>query len=165
MKTITLAATAGFCLTATPASAQDALTAEAFVEKAALSNSFEIATSDLAVDEADDDAVEDFARQMLADHARAGEELAAVLEAEGMEMPPTALPPEKAQRLAELEEADDEAFDRLYVTIQLQAHEEAVALFSGYAQDGENAALKDFATRTLPVLEQHLQHVQQLAAR
>lgn len=165
MKTVAIVASAALCLAAGGASAQSALTAEDFVQQAVVANGFEIATSDLADDEADNDAVEDFAEQMLADHGKAGEDLAAVLKAEGMEMPSAALPPDKAAKLQQLEEADDEAFDALYVAIQLEAHEEAVALFSGYAEGGDNEALKAFAARTLPVLEGHLRHVRELAGQ
>jgi hypothetical protein len=43
-------------------------------------------------------------------------------------------------------------FDRAYDQMQLQAHEEAVALFSDYARNGDNTDLKTWAAQTLPHL-------------
>ena len=50
-----------------------------------------------------------------------------------------------------------------YVQAQVKAHQEAVQLFQSYASNGDNAPLKQFASNTLPTLQKHLQHVQDLA--
>ena len=41
-------------------------------------------------------------------------------------------------------------------------HQAAVDLFRAYAQSGDNAELKQWASRTLPSLEEHLREAQQL---
>jgi predicted outer membrane protein len=43
------------------------------------------------------------------------------------------------------------------------AHQEAVALFTSYSQNGDVPQLAQFAGATLPVLEMHLEHVQSLS--
>jgi len=48
------------------------------------------------------------------------------------------------------------------VKLQTQAHVEAVALFSDYAQNGPSGPLKAFATKTLPELKTHSAMVQRL---
>jgi putative membrane protein len=48
--------------------------------------------------------------------------------------------------------------------MQTQAHKEAVALFSAYANSGDDPAMKEFAKKTLPVLQMHERHVKDLAA-
>ncbi|MER9977598.1 DUF4142 domain-containing protein [Mesorhizobium sp. M0085] len=48
--------------------------------------------------------------------------------------------------------------------MQTQAHKEAVALFSAYANSGDDPATKEFAKKTLPVLQMHERHVKDLAA-
>jgi putative membrane protein len=46
--------------------------------------------------------------------------------------------------------------------MQVSAHKDAVSLFERYAQGGDNAKLKDWATKTLPALQHHLQLAQQM---
>jgi putative membrane protein len=48
---------------------------------------------------------------------------------------------------------------------QLTAHQEAVSMFTSYAQSGQDQALVAFARQTLPKLRRHLATVQRLAGR
>jgi putative membrane protein len=47
--------------------------------------------------------------------------------------------------------------------MQVQAHEEAVALFAEYAKTGDNSDLKSWAARTLPHLREHLAMAKKLS--
>ncbi|WMT92885.1 DUF4142 domain-containing protein [Pelagibacterium sp. H642] len=42
-----------------------------------------------------------------------------------------------------------------YIQAQVMAHEEAVALSEGFSTEGEESALRNFATETLPMLQMH----------
>ncbi len=65
-----------------------------------------------------------------------------------MEAPPPYVLDQKHQMmLGELQEASDAEFEKLYVDMQVTAHEEAVALFRSYAADGENEALRALPRR------------------
>jgi putative membrane protein len=44
----------------------------------------------------------------------------------------------------------------------VSAHKDAVDLFERYAKGGENAKLKDWAGKTLPALQRHLEMAQTL---
>src|SRR3954451_1659906 len=46
--------------------------------------------------------------------------------------------------------------------MQLDGHQKAVALFESYAQNGDNAQLKQFAQQTAPTLREHLQQITQI---
>jgi len=46
--------------------------------------------------------------------------------------------------------------------MQVQAHQEAVDLFTKYSQSGDNPDLKQWATKILPDLKEHLRMAQQL---
>ena len=70
--------------------------------------------------------------------------------------------PKHTQMLEQLRNASGDQFDRLYATIQVQAHQEAVSLFQNYAQNGDNPQLKQWAQKTLPDLQKHLQEAQKL---
>jgi putative membrane protein len=46
--------------------------------------------------------------------------------------------------------------------MQVSAHRDAVSLFERYAKGGDNADLKDWAGKTLPALQHHLEMAQGL---
>jgi len=53
-------------------------------------------------------------------------------------------------------------FDATYGAMQVQAHQEAVAMFAAYAQGGSNPAMRTFAQQALPSLQHHLAVAQSL---
>lgn len=134
-----------------------------FASRAAVSNLFELETSTMALERQLSAPVLEFAQHMIDDHTMAAQEMMPAAEAEGVEVP-TDLDEAHQQQADELADLDDAAFEQAYVQAQVKAHEEAVALFSQYSASGPEGALKDFATKTLPKLEEHLTHVQELAS-
>lgn len=138
-----------------------------FVTTAGSSNRFEIESSQLALNNTVSDEVKDFAQRMIDDHSRAGEAMKAALDDAGLTAP--AAKPEftnkHAQMLEQLKGAEGEAFGEAYVDMQVQAHNEAVTLFSDYAQSGEEQALVQFAEETLPTLKEHQQHINEIAGQ
>ncbi|MFM9858789.1 DUF4142 domain-containing protein [Pseudoxanthobacter sp. M-2] len=180
MSQIVRLALAGLALSISPALAQtDAIapqnqpvqtqqatpmTAEQFVAAAVPSNLFEIQSSELALQRASTANVQQFAQQMITDHTAAGERLQALLAQNAtVEAPPMSLDPPHEAMLTQLTNATAENFDTTYINLQLQAHEEAVSLFSAYATSGDDPVLRLFAAETLPVLRHHLSEVLILA--
>lgn len=134
---------------------------ESFVATAASSNAFEIRSSELAAQKATQPALKAFATQMIADHKAAAEGLKAA--AAGLSVP-EALAPKHAAMIGLLEGADGAAFDMIYTDMQAGAHAEAVTLFSAFSAHGSEPALKAFAAKTLPTLETHKMHIDQIVA-
>ncbi|PWB81147.1 MAG: hypothetical protein C3F11_16000 [Methylocystaceae bacterium] len=135
--------------------------AKNFIDKVAVSNRFEIYASELALRHAASADVKSFAEQMIDDHRKTGEEFAAVLEKAAIEPPIDALDLAYTGKFIQLRAFGvmgdvDSDFDRSYMLQQLEAHEDAVAVFSDYATSGETPELKAFAMKTLPTLEHHL---------
>jgi hypothetical protein len=81
---------------------------------------------------------------------------------EGAVLPPpaTGIQPSHQEIMDKLSTASGRAFDRADLDAQLNAHKEAVELFSTYAREGDNPELKHFhfAQQMLPTLEEHLKH-------
>lgn len=134
-----------------------------FVKMVSSSNKLEIESSKLAVDKAASPEVKAFAEQMIADHTKAGEEFMVTLKKEGAEPPAAELTPQHRDQLKQLEGAQDQNFDATYVALQQAAHVEAVDLFRSYAEKPDDAALGEFAKKTLPTLEMHLDHAKMLS--
>ena len=46
--------------------------------------------------------------------------------------------------------------------MQTEAHKQAVGRFSNYGKEGDNAALRSFAAKTLPTLQEHYDMVKKI---
>lgn len=132
-----------------------------FVKTVASSNAFEIRSSELAADKAQDPDLKAFASQMIADHTKAAEDLRA---AAGDTPVPNDLAPKHAGMIALLEGAEGAEFDMLYTDMQAGAHAEAVTLFATYAAGAPEGGLKAFAMEALPTLEAHKGHIDGIIA-
>lgn len=132
-----------------------------FVLKAANSNMFEIESSKIAVKRAKDPEVKKFAQQMITDHTKAGSELKSV----AGEMVPKEPDDATKARIEKINAAADDKFDALYVSEQKSAHDEAVGLFTKASEAAEDPALKAFASKTLPTLKEHQEHVKHLNSK
>ena len=139
--------------------ATQATSAAEFVNKAAVSNLFEIQSSQLAQQKSQNNRVREFAQRMVQDHTAAGDRLKAAAQGQNV---PNNLDQQHASALQQLQGASGPDFDRRYVQHQLTGHEETVALFDQFAQSGDHPQLKQFAQQTLPSLREHLQMAQQL---
>jgi len=137
-------------------------TPQAFAERAASSNQFEIQSSQLALERSQSQDVIAFAERMIADHQAAGEKMLVAASSEGL-TPTAQLMPDHQAQLDSLAGSAAEDFDGAYLGAQLAAHNEAVMLFEGYTNQGAEGPLKTFATETLPTLQGHLEEVKPLA--
>jgi putative membrane protein len=61
-----------------------------------------------------------------------------------------------------LNSATAQDFDKTYAKQQVDAHQEAVDLFKKYAAKGDDQDVKQFAERTLPTIEHHLDEAKKL---
>lgn len=142
------------------------LTSKDFVKKASAANQFEIQSSQLALETSHNDAIDKFAQRMVDDHTEAAGNLGNALDNSKLKVTPEDDVDAKHKLLlGKLDVESGATFDRDYIGMQLKAHKEAVALFSDYAANGRDPALKKFAQDTLPTLKSHLKHVEQLAAK
>lgn len=141
----------------TKTKAEGELNAQTFVKKAASSGKFEVQSSQLALKkDLEESATKRFAQEMVADHTKANEQLKALAEKKGLEVPEQLLPEHQAM-LKQLQGLDGEEFMRQYHTIQTKAHEEAIDLFSQASNTLEDKDLQSFAQSTLPTLKEHYQ--------
>lgn len=133
-----------------------------FVEKVAVSDMFEIQSNKLALDKSNDDAIQQFAKKMVDDHSKTSDELKSIVQdMQGVQLP-TQMDDLHKQKLQKLQSADERQFYQVYRTQQIEAHQAAVKLFDTYAKNGDASELKSWAKKTLPTLQQHLQHAQAL---
>jgi putative membrane protein len=103
-----------------------------------------------------------FAEQMITDHTKTSSELKGMVPAEMTSAIPPSLDDSSQKKLGKLRDAKPADFAGDYDPMQVSAHKDAVSLFERYANGGENAKLKDWAGKTLPALQHHLQMAEQM---
>jgi len=127
-----------------------------FMQEAAQAGMFEVSASQMAGEKASHPDVKAFASMMISDHTRVADELKQLAGSKNVELPtePSAGMRAKLDKLQGKSAAD---FDKEYAKeVAVDAHQDAVKLFSKAAKDAADPEVKAFATRTLPVLQQHL---------
>lgn len=148
-----------FCVFVAQGRAQP-LSAQDFAIKVAISDMFEMQSSELASQKGSE-IVKSFAQRMIKDHATTTNELKAMAAKAGLKLP-TAMDATHADKLKQLRGESGDQFNATYAQTQIEAHEEAVKLFEGYSMSGDNPDLKAWATKTLPTLREHLEMAKKL---
>jgi putative membrane protein len=129
---------------------------EDFIKEAATSDMLEIQAAKIAQQKGDADEKK-FAAQMITDHTKTSSELKGLLPPDLTSAIPTSLDDSSQKKLAKLRDAKADDFASDYDPMQVSAHKDAVSLFERYAQGGDNPKLKDWAGKTLPALQRHLE--------
>jgi putative membrane protein len=131
--------------------------AQDFVNKVAISDMFEIQSSQMALSKQADADTKPFAEKMIQDHQKTSTELKALVEGSMVKLTlPASLDSEHQRMLDELNAKSGRDFDTSYDQIQVKAHRDEVALFEAYSKSGEDSELKTWAGKTLPHLKEHL---------
>lgn len=138
--------------------------AEAFLRDAAVSNLTEIESSQLALKASSNAEIRRFAEMMVADHQKNGEELKPLATTNNVVLP-TLLSSDKKQEVDMLRSLTGSAFDRGYVALQVKAHQQTVAKFESAALAIGDTDVKNYASRSLPVLRQHLKMITDLETK
>ena len=137
---------------------------EDFVKQVAISDMFEIQSSQLA-QEHGDAADKSFAATMIKDHEKTTSELKSMVTEGDLKMTlPTELDSTHQSKIDKLKSLKGGDFSARYQLDQVSGHKDAVSLFERYAKGGDNPKLKEWADKTLPALRHHLEMAQNLAA-
>jgi putative membrane protein len=133
-----------------------------FVKEVATSDMFEIESNKLG-EQKGTAQEKTFARQMVTDHTKTTGELKSMVESGKVKATlPTALDSSHQSKLDKLKSASGKDFSSDFDSYQVSAHKDAVSLFERYAKGGDNPELKDWAGKTLPTLQHHLEMAQEL---
>jgi len=129
--------------------------AKDFLENTAQAGHAELEASKMAQEKAKSPDVKAFADKMARDHAKVGEELAALASQKGYTPPgePSLLQKAKIKTLS----LTDDGFDEMYIdNIGVSAHEDVVKQFQDAATNAKDADVKAFAAKNLPAMKEHL---------
>ncbi|HYD77939.1 DUF4142 domain-containing protein [Ramlibacter sp.] len=133
-----------------------------FMQEAAESGMYELQAAKLASTKASDPEVKKYAEMLVEQHTKSSEELAQLAQAKGVELPATA-PRSKRKDVEDLGKKQGAEFDKEFMKeVGIQAHEKDIKKFQEASKDVKDPELKAWATKTLPVLQEHLAQAKQL---
>jgi putative membrane protein len=137
--------------------AEEAPPALGFAEAAAMSDMYEVTAGNIALERGKSDAVREFAQMMIADHTKSAAAMEQALggSVEDFSMP-ASLDTEHQAQVDILQSLQGGAFDREYLTQQMAAHRETLALLKAYGGNGDVAELRQYAQSTIPVVQKHI---------
>jgi putative membrane protein len=133
----------------------------AFALNAAQGGVAEVQMGKLAAEKATRADVKSIGRQMVADHTKANDDLKSVAQKKAMTLPNDMSARQHATYL-KLEKLSASVFDRAYVNDMVKDHKEDVKEFQKEANTGKDEDVKGFASRTLPVLQTHLEKIRSI---
>jgi putative membrane protein len=125
-----------------------------FIKEALSGGMMEVELGKLAIQKAKDKRVKSFGSMMVTDHSKANSELkqlatsVSVQVGDGMSM-------DHKQHIADMKKKSGDAFDKDYMSMMVDDHQKDIAKFNDAARSNDNN-VKSFATKTLPVLQKHL---------
>lgn len=135
-----------------------------YVEAMANGNMFEIQSSQLALQKSRNTRVRRFAQRMIDEHTRMSTELSTAVRTTGPSLTvPTAMDNRHQSAMQDLQGATGREFDRMYLTAQINAHNEALVVNQNYAQAGDDPALRQLAASAIPTIQEHLNEAQRVA--
>jgi len=153
----TAAAVGATSATVAPVSTED------FVTNAAISDMYEIQAGQIAQKKGQSAGVKDFGKMMVTDHTALTNEMKPLVAAAG-KTPPTGLDERRKGLIDNLNAASPADFDKVYLSQQEAAHNEALTLMQGYADKGDDVGLKAAAAKAVPKVQAHLDKVKALQA-
>ena len=130
-----------------------------FMHKAAQGGMAEVQLGNLAKDHASSQSVKTFGQQMVDDHTKAGNELKDLAAKKNVTLP-TDLDAKDQAAMDRLSKLNGAAFDKAYMRDMVADHKKDVAEFQKEANSGKDSDVKDWASKTLPTLQHHLQMAQ-----
>jgi putative membrane protein len=133
-----------------------------FIRKAAAGGLAEVELGQLAQEKASSPDVKKFGERMVTDHSKANEQLKQIAAQAHVKVPTQLDAKDKATK-ARLEKLSGEQFDQAYMKDMVKDHQKDVSEFERESKSAKDPAVKDFATQTLPILQEHLKEAQRLA--
>jgi putative membrane protein len=126
-----------------------------FVSKAASGGMMEVELGKVAQQNAQNQRVKNFGAMMVRDHSKANQELISIASGKNYNIP-ASMNTEHQNMMEDMKKMSGAAFDEHYMNMMVSDHNKDIEEFRKQANQGNDAGIKAFASKTLPVLETHL---------
>jgi len=135
-----------------------------FIANAAKGNRAEVTLGKMVASKTTDPNVRQFAQQMVKDHSAALNELTQLAQSKNITLP-EGLPDDATALQSKLSSDTGKTFDKDYLDAMVDDHKKDVSEFQDASQNAKDPDVKQWAAKTLPTLQAHLDKVQQLDAK
>lgn len=132
---------------------------ERFLDHAAKASHHEMELGKLGTEKASNPKVKEFAQQLMDDHTKLYSEVEALAKEKGVTIPTSHA---KAPSLTRLSKMSGAEFDKDFMRTVSMDHQREIAVYEAETKSGTDPAVKDFATKQLPMLQTHMDAVKAL---
>ncbi len=133
-----------------------------FVTTAASGGMMEVEAGKLGQERGNSPAVKQYGAMLMRDHELANAELKGLAGRKGIELP-TQMTKEHQAQIDKLRQAKGADFDRMYIAhVGMDEHKKDIAAFEQVIRESNDAEVRAFAQKTLPVLQKHREQAQLL---
>jgi putative membrane protein len=126
-----------------------------FLSDAAMGSLYQVKLGQIVSKQAASEDVKRFAQRMVDDHTKVNEKLTELAQKEGVALPQQ-LDKKHQEMLDKVVHESGPKLERTYLVGAIADQKDDMKAFEHEAKDGKNPAVKQFATTSLPVLEDHL---------
>jgi putative membrane protein len=135
-----------------------------FIDEAAKGNRAEVELGKLVESKAKDPSVKQFAKMMQTDHAKALSQLEQIAQSKNLTLPDGI--PDDAQDLeTKLNSESGKDLEKDYMDGMVKDHQKDVQEFKDATQNLQDNEVKQWAEKTLPTLQKHLQKAEQVDSK
>lgn len=132
-----------------------------FAKEAASGGMFEVNLGNMASANSKNAQVQQFGQRMVKDHTQANDNLKQIAERKGATLP-TQLTSHQQREVDRLAKMSGPEFDKAYMSLMVRAHKSDERLFKKASEDAQDADIKNFASTTLTMVQEHLKLAQDL---
>jgi putative membrane protein len=130
-----------------------------FMQNAAAGGMMEVELGNVAEKNAKNKRVKDFGAMMVRDHTKANDDLKSVASSKNVDVP-SSMNSHHQSMADDLKKKTGADFDESYMEMMVNDHNKDIEEFRKESTMGKNDDIKAFASRTLPVLQTHLDSAQ-----
>jgi putative membrane protein len=130
-----------------------------FVMKAASGSMMEVALGKMAQQKAKNQRVKNFGKLLVKDHTKANNELKGIASAKSITVPSEMMAEHKSHVDA-MSKMSGTDFEKAYMSMMVNDHQKDISDYRNASENLTGAEIKNFASKTLPVLQKHLDSAQ-----
>ena len=132
-----------------------------FMTKAASGGMMEVELGRMAQEKGQSQEVKDFGQMMVNDHSKVNDQLKQLAQQKNI-MLPDSMGEKHMEQVNELREKTGAEFDKAYMELMVEDHQEDVDMFQNAANNMQDAEVRNFASTTVTTLQQHLDRAKQI---
>ena len=132
-----------------------------FITEAADGGMMEVQLGQMAMQKGVNKGVKDFGKMMVDDHTKANDELKQIAQQGGIAIPQT-LSDKHKKDVDDLGQKTGKDFDKAYMDLMVSDHKDDIDEFKKAADNNDikDMAIRNFASKTVPTLQMHLDKAQ-----